>query len=222
MQPENAAIALFGVESIFTAEFVETLVRLGFRIGPAILTGVPEWDMSGLDPVAANGLHSAQLQLPVVIPWVTPGLKWQKHRVARGLGFSRFPAIIDSYSSLARSATVGDGVFLNGGATVGAFAALENFALLNRNASIGHHSRLGAYSSIGPGATVAARCDIGRGTMIGSGAVIAPGVTIGANCLIAAGAVVTKPAPDNVMMAGNPGRVIKTGYGGYKDVEVPE
>lgn len=222
MQPGNAAIALFGVESIFTAEFVETLLRLGFQIGPAIQTGAPEWDMSGLDPVTADDLQSEQLELPVAIPWVTPGLKWQKHREACGLGFSRFPAIIDSYSSLARSAAVGDGVFLNGGATVGAFAVLETFALLNRNASIGHHSRLGAFSSIGPGATVAARCTIGRGTMIGSGAVIAPGVTIGANCLVTAGAVVTKSAPDNVMIAGNPGRVIKSGYGGYKDAEVPE
>ncbi len=70
--------------------------------------------------------------------------------------------------------------------------------------------------------TVAARCTIGRGTMIGSGAVIAPGVTVGANCLVTAGAVVTKSAPDNVMIAGNPGRVIKSCYGGYKDVEVPE
>ena len=41
------------------------------------------------------------------------------------------------------------------------------------------------------------------------GAVICPGVTIGRNAVVAAGAVVTKDVPDNVMVGGNPARIIK-------------
>ncbi len=37
-----------------------------------------------------------------------------------------------------------------------------------------------------------------------------PGVTIGDNVVVGAGAVVTKDVPSNVMVAGNPARVIKT------------
>lgn len=41
------------------------------------------------------------------------------------------------------------------------------------------------------------------------GSIISPGVTIGKNAIVAAGSVVTKDVPDNVMVGGNPARVIK-------------
>ena len=41
------------------------------------------------------------------------------------------------------------------------------------------------------------------------GAIICPGVTIGRNAVVAAGAVVTKDVPDNVVVGGNPAKVIK-------------
>jgi maltose O-acetyltransferase len=50
---------------------------------------------------------------------------------------------------------------------------------------------------------------IGDNVWIGGRAVINPGVTIGNNAVIASGAVVTKDVPDNVVVGGNPARVIK-------------
>tara|TARA_B110001452_G_scaffold231882_1_gene208942 strand:- start:95 stop:586 length:492 start_codon:yes stop_codon:yes gene_type:complete len=44
---------------------------------------------------------------------------------------------------------------------------------------------------------------------IGTSATILGGVTIGENSLVGAGAVVTKDVPSNVVVAGNPARVIK-------------
>lgn len=41
------------------------------------------------------------------------------------------------------------------------------------------------------------------------GAIICPGVTIGENSVVAAGAVVMKDVPDNVVVGGNPAKVIK-------------
>lgn len=50
---------------------------------------------------------------------------------------------------------------------------------------------------------------IGDNCWIGGRAVINPGVTIGNNVVVASGAVVTKNVPDNVIVGGNPARIIK-------------
>ncbi|WP_409508930.1 sugar O-acetyltransferase [Bacillus spizizenii] len=49
----------------------------------------------------------------------------------------------------------------------------------------------------------------GNNVWIGGSSVINPGVTIGNNVVIAAGSVVTKNAPDNVVVGGNPAQLIK-------------
>jgi maltose O-acetyltransferase len=50
---------------------------------------------------------------------------------------------------------------------------------------------------------------IGNNVWIGGGAIINPGVNIGDNAVIASGAIVTKDVPGNVVVGGNPARVIK-------------
>lgn len=50
---------------------------------------------------------------------------------------------------------------------------------------------------------------IGHNVWIGGRSVINPGVTIGNNVVIASGSVVTKDVPDNVVIGGNPARIIK-------------
>ena len=50
---------------------------------------------------------------------------------------------------------------------------------------------------------------IGNDVWIGGSAVILPGVTLGNNVIVGAGAVVTHSFPDNVIVVGNPARVLK-------------
>lgn len=50
---------------------------------------------------------------------------------------------------------------------------------------------------------------IGDGTWLGVRAMVLPGVTIGKRVVVAAGAVVTRDVPDDVLVAGNPARVVR-------------
>ena len=49
----------------------------------------------------------------------------------------------------------------------------------------------------------------GNNVWIGGSAIVNPGVRVGNNVVIASGAVVTKDVPDNVVVGGNPAKVIK-------------
>ena len=51
---------------------------------------------------------------------------------------------------------------------------------------------------------------IGDNVWIGGNAVINPGVRIGNNVVVASGSVVTKNVPDNVVVGGNPAKMIRT------------
>ena len=57
---------------------------------------------------------------------------------------------------------------------------------------------------------------IGKNNFIGMGALIMPGVQLGDNVVVGSGAVVTKSFPDNVVIAGNPAKIICTLEAFYK------
>lgn len=61
----------------------------------------------------------------------------------------------------------------------------------------GYHSPLQCFTTIG------------NNVWIGGNVTILPGVTIGDNVTIGAGAVVTKDIPADVVVAGNPAKIIK-------------
>lgn len=59
-------------------------------------------------------------------------------------------------------------------------------------------------------ALIAKPVKIGNNVWIGMNSTILKGVTIGDNSIIGAGAVIISDVPDNVVMAGNPAKIIKT------------
>lgn len=61
-----------------------------------------------------------------------------------------------------------------------------------------------------------ARVKIGNNCFIGTNSLIMPGVEIGDNVIVGGGAIVTKSIPSNVVVAGNPAKVICT-YDEFKN-----
>lgn len=81
--------------------------------------------------------------------------------------------------------------------------------LINLNCTVGHNSIIGDFVEMSPGVHISGNCNIGDYTIIGTNATILPKIKIGKNVIVGAGSVVTKDVPDNCMLVGTPGKIIK-------------
>jgi sugar O-acyltransferase (sialic acid O-acetyltransferase NeuD family) len=87
--------------------------------------------------------------------------------------------------------------------------SIGDATLVNYGACIHHDCRIGKYCEISPRAQLLGGVKVGDYVTIGSGAIILPKITIGNNSIIGAGAVITGNVPDNVIVTGVPGKVVK-------------
>ncbi len=98
-----------------------------------------------------------------------------------------------------------NGVFLDGGGiTIGAHTLIgPNCQLLTPDHP---HDYLERRQTIETGLPIR----IGDDCWLGGGVIVCPGVTIGNRVIVGAGSVVTHDIPDDVVVAGNPAKIIKT------------
>jgi sugar O-acyltransferase (sialic acid O-acetyltransferase NeuD family) len=204
-------VVIFGIGAPLTIDVEESCARLGIEIAAGVRNVAgPNYASETLPVVDAEAIPEALLAHGIVLPMFTPAHRLAAYEDARRRGFARGEIIVDPTSAVAKSATIGAGVYINAGCTIGGAATLGDFVFVNRAASIGHHSRLDDFVSVGPGAVLTGSLRIGRGAMIGAGAVILPQLEIGANAMIGAGSVVTQSVPAACLVVGNPARVVRT------------
>jgi acetyltransferase-like isoleucine patch superfamily enzyme len=86
----------------------------------------------------------------------------------------------------------------------------DNVTLTNNVTFHTHDGGVGVLRHELKGINVFGKIRVGNNVFIGSGATILPNVQIGNNVVVGASAVVTKNVPDNVVVAGNPAKVICT------------
>jgi acetyltransferase-like isoleucine patch superfamily enzyme len=86
--------------------------------------------------------------------------------------------------------------------TIGDGCMLANFCYLTDSDWHDIHDRTSAPGGCAP-------IVLERGAWIGDSAIVCKGVRVGENSIVGAGAVVTKDVPANVIVAGNPARVVK-------------
>lgn len=108
---------------------------------------------------------------------------------------------------MGKNVKLGKHVFINHGLTVMARGGVEiedevmigpDVSILTANHDLYDHQVL-----------LVKKITIKRNAWIGARAIILPGVTIGENAIVAAGAVVTKDVESNVIVGGNPAKIIR-------------
>lgn len=130
-----------------------------------------------------------------------------RRRVTEGLINERLATAIHPFTSVAPSATIGEGAMLCAGAIVSPRAVVGRGVILNTKASVDHDCAIGDFAHIAPGATLGGNVRVGEETLIGPGATVVKGCRVGARTTIGAGAAVVRDIGDGVVALGVPARV---------------
>lgn len=104
-------------------------------------------------------------------------------------------------SKIPYKAKIGKGTFC-GYSGIG--VVIHSDAEIGDNCVIGQHVTVGGGNNRYPGVP-----KIGNNVYISHGAIVFGGITIGNNVTIGANAVVTKPVPDNAIVAGVPAEILR-------------
>lgn len=125
-----------------------------------------------------------------------------------GKGFWLQPPFYCEYGT---NIELGDNVFLNFNCVIldVAKVIIDSQVLLGPNVQIYTAGHPTDFIERNQGLEFGKTITIKDNVWIGGSAVICPGVTIGANSVIAAGAVVVKDVPPDVLVGGNPAKVIR-------------
>ncbi|MEO8589817.1 MAG: DapH/DapD/GlmU-related protein [Flavobacteriales bacterium] len=134
---------------------------------------------------------------------------WEFFQRKWDLDVGSLGCIIHPHSTIAATASIGNGVYIEPGCVISPFAALGTMVTVNRGVTIGHHSRIGDRTMINPGCHVAGHVSVGEDVQLGMGALVFDHVRIGDGAVVGGGSVVTRDVPAGVLAYGNPCRVIK-------------
>lgn len=214
-------VVLFAVGSPLVVDAEEACERAGIRVVAAIRNrSGPAYVSDATRVVPVEELDDTLRRYPVVVALFTPGHRKVAFEEALALGFPGAATVIHPSSPVARTATLGTGVFINAGAVIGGACEIGDMVLINRSASVGHHTRIDAYASLGPGALLCGSVVVGRGAVIGAGAVIGPEVVIGANAVVGPGSLIRESVPAGALAVGNPCRILTPAQPGFHGLVV--
>lgn len=110
---------------------------------------------------------------------------------------------------IAHDAELGNGVTICPGSVVGTNAKIGNNTIINTLSSVDHDCILGDHSQVTAGVTFGGNVTVGENCFFGVKSAVIPSITIGDNSVVMAGSIVYKDVPENVMVGGNPAKVMK-------------
>jgi sugar O-acyltransferase (sialic acid O-acetyltransferase NeuD family) len=117
--------------------------------------------------------------------------------------------LIDPSACISETAFLGAGILVAPMASICSNVKVHQNVLINNLAHLGHDVQIGAHTVISPMVIIGGASIVGQGVYIGMGANIREGVKVGSHSIVGMGAVVVNDIPDEVIVMGNPARVVR-------------
>lgn len=119
------------------------------------------------------------------------------------------PACVAPTAFIARDAQIDSGAVICAGAVVGSKAKIGRDTIINSLSSVDHDCVLGDLSQVTAGVTFGGTVRTGTNCFFGIKSAIIPNMTIGENVQVMAGCLIVSNVESNVIMGGNPGRLVR-------------
>ncbi|NUY80898.1 acetyltransferase [Flavobacterium sp. MAH-1] len=138
-----------------------------------------------------------------------PKLRFRLYKKFTAMG-GRFTSTISPLAQIGHFDNhIGDGCNIMTGTILTNSITLGEGCLINLSCTIGHDCVIGKFAEFSPDVNISGNCTIGDFVTIGTNAVVLPKIKVGRNVIIGAGSVVTKDVPDNSLVVGVPGKVVR-------------
>ncbi|MDC3250353.1 NeuD/PglB/VioB family sugar acetyltransferase [bacterium] len=111
---------------------------------------------------------------------------------------------------------LGKGVVMMAGCIINPKSKIGDFTFFATGAQIDHDCNIKDYASISAGSITGGYVTLGEFSAITLGVTIVDRLKIGKNTVIGAGSLILKDIPDNVLVYGNPARIVRTRKEGEK------
>ena len=118
-------------------------------------------------------------------------------------------SIIHPFSSVSKSAEIGEGTVVMAGAVVQANAKIGSGVIINTCSSVDHDCIVGNYTHVAVGARLAGSVKVGESVFLGASCAISNNLSITDNCIVGAGTAVICNINDAGTYVGVPARRIK-------------
>jgi sugar O-acyltransferase (sialic acid O-acetyltransferase NeuD family) len=140
---------------------------------------------------------------------------WRKRDIIAkaGIPLERFETIVHPTASVSRFAKLGRGVVVFQNVTITSNVMIGNHVIILPSSVISHDDAIGDYTCITGGVCISGGVTVGASCYLGTNSSIKDHLTIGDNCLIGMGSLVLNNVADNLVVVGNPARVLRKTIG---------
>lgn len=135
-------------------------------------------------------------------------------KIQKEMPFVELVALVDGRAIISEGVVISNGAFIEAGSILGPDTFIGEGVIVDTGAVVSHDCHIGAHSHLSPGCSISGIVKLDENVLVGVGASINSQVTIGRNVVITPGSAVVCDFPDDVVVSGNPARIIGKSFRG--------